>query len=81
MSKAAAIIVLGFFTAFLPFTGFPGVVKIVLAVLFGLSIMALGFLVRQERIWLLRALTGEHKTDAYTENGAPYQVSTPVQKV
>ena len=81
MSKAAAIIVLGFLAAFLPFTGFPGGVKIVLAVLFGLSIMALGFLVRQERIWLLRALSGEHKTDAYTENGASFAGTAPVQKV
>ncbi len=72
MSKAAAIIILGFLTAFLPFTGFPGVVKIVIAVFVGLTIMALGFLVRQERIWLLRALSGEHKTDAYTESGASY---------
>ncbi len=72
MSKAAAIIVLGFLAAFLPFTGLPDGVKIILAVLFGLGIMALGFLVRQERIWLLRALSGEHKTDAYTESGASY---------
>lgn len=72
MSKAAAIIILGFLTAFLPFTGFPGVVKIVIAVFVGLTIMGLGFLVRQERIWLLRALSGEHKTDAYTESGASY---------
>jgi len=75
MSKAAAIIVLGFFAAFLPFTGFPGGVKMALGALIGLSIMALGFLVRQERIWLLRALSGEHKTDAYTENGAAYTPS------
>lgn len=81
MSKAAAIIVLGFFTAFLPFTGFPSVVKITLAVLFGLLIMALGFLVRQERIWLLRALSTEHKTDAYTQNSAPYAASPSIQKV
>lgn len=72
MSKAAAIIILGFLAAFLPFVGIPSGVKIILAVLFGLSIMALGFLVRQERIWLLRALSGEHKTDAYTESGASY---------
>ncbi len=72
MSKASAIVVLGFLTAFLPYTGFPGVVKTTLAVLFGLSIMALGFLARQERRWLFRAISGEHKTDAYTENGAPY---------
>lgn len=81
MSKAAAIILLGFIVAFLPFTGFPAVVKAILGVVFGLLIMALGFLVRQERIWLLRALSGEHKTDAYTENGAPYAAGTPVQKV
>jgi hypothetical protein len=39
---------------------------------FGLLIIGLGFLVRQERIWLGRALHGEHTTDAYTENGPSY---------
>jgi len=72
MSKGSSIIILGFLSAFLPFVGFSVIVKISLAVLFGLLIMALGFLVRQERLWLLRTLSGEHKTDAYTENGAPY---------
>lgn len=63
---------LGLLSAFLPFAGLPILVKISLAVLFGFLIMALGFLVRQERLWLLRAMQGEHKTDAYTENGAPH---------
>lgn len=72
MSKGSSIVILGLISAFLPFTGFPLVVKITLAVVIGFLIMALGFLVRQERLWLLRALSGEHKTDAYTENGAPY---------
>lgn len=72
MSKAALIIILGFIAAFLPFTGFPGGVKTVLAVIVGLLIMAIGYLIRQERIWLLRALSGEHKTDAYTESGTSY---------
>ena len=81
MSKAATIVVLGFLAAFMPFTGFPGIVKTILAVLFGLLIMALGFLVRQERIWLLRALSGEHKTDAYTENGTPYVPQADLPKV
>lgn len=70
MSKGSAIIVLGLLSAFIPFTGFGALVK-VLAVLFGFLIMGLGFLVRQERLWLLRSLSGEHKTDAYTENTAP----------
>ena len=78
MSKAAAIIVLGFFSLFLPFTGFPAGVKMALAALIGLGIMALGFLVRQERIWLKRALASEHSTDAYAENGAAYKETQTV---
>ncbi len=81
MSKGATILVLGFLLAFLPFTGFPTGFKTVLAVVFGLVIMILGFLVRQERLWLLRAISGEHKTDAYTENGASYASATPSQEV
>ncbi|MBI3573491.1 hypothetical protein HY090_00380 [Candidatus Kaiserbacteria bacterium] len=72
MSKAAVVIILGFLTAFLPFTGFPTSAKTVFAIIFGLATMAFGFLVRQERSWLLRALSGEHKTDAYAENGPSY---------
>ncbi len=72
MSKGGLIVLLGFLAAFLPFTGFPIGVKTALAVVFGILVMALGFLVRQERIWLLRAVSGEHKTDAYTETGAVY---------
>ena len=68
MSKAGAIVVLGFLVAFLPFTGFPTGFETVIAVLLGLLIMVLGFLVRQEHLWLLRSLSGEHKTDAYAEN-------------
>lgn len=72
MSKGSALVVLGLLSAFLPFVGVPAAVKVGLAVLFGFLIMALGFLVRQERLWLLRTLSGEHTTDAYTENGAPH---------
>lgn len=62
----------------MPFTGFPTETKILFAVLFGVCIIVFGFLVRQERLWLLRALGGEHKTDAYTENGAPYaEITSP----
>ena len=68
MSKAGAIIVLGFLTVFLPFTGFPSGFETVLAIIFGLLIMMLGFLVRQERLWLKRSISGEHKTDSYSEN-------------
>jgi hypothetical protein len=68
MSKGTIIILIGLFTAFLPFTGFPTNIKTVLAILFGLSIMALGFLAREERGWLVRAIKGGHSTDSYTEN-------------
>jgi len=68
MSKGGAIIILGFLTAFLPFTGFSSGFETVLAIIFGLLIMMLGFLVRQERLWLLRSRPGEQKTDSYAEN-------------
>ncbi|MEK9176731.1 MAG: hypothetical protein AAB923_00375 [Patescibacteria group bacterium] len=73
MSKGALILLLGLVTAFLPFTGFPSDVKILIAVLAGFLLMGLGFMVRQERLWLLRALSGERTTDAYTENSAAYR--------
>lgn len=71
MSKGGLITLLGFSLALLPFLGIPLVVKTVLAVVFGLLVMALGFLVREERQWLMRAIRGDHAADAYTENGLP----------
>ena len=68
MSKGSLIILLAFLITFLPFTGFPTGVKTVFAIVFGLMTMALGFLVRQERIWLLSAIKGESKTDAHPES-------------
>lgn len=76
MSKGSLIILFGLLAAFLPFTGFPSAVKMSLAVFFGIAIMALGFLVRQERLWLIRAIQGERKTDAYTESGIVYPRET-----
>ena len=53
MSKGSLIILLAFLVTFLPFTGFPTGAKTVFAIIFGLAIMALGYLVRQERKWLI----------------------------
>ena len=77
MSKGSTILVLGFLLAFLPFTGFPNAIKLTFTVLFGVIVMTLGFLVRQERLWLMRAISGEHKTDAYTENGPSFAGTVP----
>lgn len=70
MSKGGLITLLGFALALLPFLGIPLVVKTGVAVVFGIAVMVLGFLVREERKWLLRALRGDTEADAYTENGA-----------
>ena len=70
MSKAGIVILVGLLIAALPFLGIPAVAKTVIAVLLGIVIIGLGFLMREERRYLLRALSGEHTTDAYTENGA-----------
>lgn len=69
MSKAGLITLLGFLSAVLPFLGIPTLFKTILFVIFGLLIMGLGFLVREERRWLMRAISGDHEKDAYTENG------------
>lgn len=69
MSKAGLITLAGIVLAFMPFLGIPGGVKMFLAVFFGIAVAVLGFLVREERRHFLRALSGEHATDAYTESG------------
>lgn len=69
MSKAGLIALLGFLLALMPFIGIPLVAKTVLTVVFGILILLLGFLVREERRWLLKALQGDQHTDSYTENG------------
>ena len=74
MSKGSTIAVLGLLAAFLPFTGIPMDVKIGLEVVIGLTVTALGFLVRQERLWLLRALSGEQEISS-AENGEASQSS------
>lgn len=70
MSKAGLIALLGGLLALMPFIGIPSAAKVGLTVLFGGVVLILGFLVREERRWLMRALSGDHQTDAYTENGA-----------
>lgn len=77
MSKGGLITVLGFVLAVLPFLGIPFVVKTALAVVAGIMVMALGFLVREERRWLMRAVRGDHEADAYTENGAREYAKKP----
>ncbi len=71
MSKATVVVFIGIIVALISFMGFPSVVKVTVTVLAGIAIIILGLLMRVERLWLLRALQGGHKTDAYAENGAP----------
>lgn len=76
MSKAGVIVLLGLILAALPFLGIPTLGKTTIAVIGGVLVMALGLLVREERRALMRALSGERQTDAYTENGAQHYVSS-----
>lgn len=77
MSKAVIVTILGIIVALIPLDGLPDVVSTILTVLAGVSIAVLGLLLRAERLWLLRSLTGGHKTDAYAENGAPPKAEGP----
>lgn len=68
MSKAGLIVLLGFLVVALPFLGIPTAVKTILFVASGICVMLLAILVREERRLLMRALSGDHAVDAYTEN-------------
>lgn len=70
MSKAGLIALLGFVIVTVPFLGIPTAAKAIVLFVSGLLVMVLAFLVREERRLLMRALTGDHSTDAYTENSA-----------
>lgn len=71
MSKPAIVVLLGVLVALVPFDGLPEWMSTGLTVLFGFSIAVLALLMRAERLWLLRSLSGGHKTDAYAESTAP----------
>jgi hypothetical protein len=71
VSKAALIVILGIIVVLIPIDGLPDRVSTILTVLAGFAIIALGILMRFERLWLIRAQGGGHRTDAYAENGAP----------
>ena len=69
MSKASIVTILGILVALIPIDGLPDSVSTGLTVLLGFGIAILGLLMRVERLWLIRAGRGEHRTDAYAENG------------
>jgi len=71
MSKDAAIIILGFLVAAMPFLGFPSSWKTVFYVLLGLGTVVFALLLRKELLAYVPRFgsNGEKKTDAYTENG------------
>ncbi len=71
MSKATLIVILGIIVVLIPIDGLPDRISTALTVLAGFGIMVLGVLMRFERLWLIRAQEGGHRTDAYAENGAP----------
>lgn len=71
MSKALIVTILGLVVAFIPIDGLPDVLSSALTVIAGVTIAVLGILMRFERLWLIRAKSGGHATDAYAENAAP----------
>lgn len=71
MSKAVLVTLIGAVIVLLNILyGFPSEIVRWVTIIFGVVIIVLGLLMRVERLWLIRALTGGHKTDAYAENGA-----------
>jgi hypothetical protein len=77
MSKAGLIALLGFITLAVPFLGIPTAMKTIILAVSGVLVIVLAFLVREERRLLMRALGGDHTTDAYTENSAKGYAAPP----
>lgn len=72
MSKATIVTLVGALIIFLNLIyGFPSAWVRWVTVLAGVTVVVLGLLMRVERLWMLRALAGGHKTDAYAENTTP----------
>lgn len=72
MSKAVIVTVVGALIVFFNLLyGFPSAYVRWFTILAGVAIVVLGLLMRVERLWMIRALAGGHKTDAYAENAAP----------
>jgi hypothetical protein len=71
MSKGGLMTSLGLVIIAVPFLGMPSLAKTIILLVSGVLIAFLGILIREERRWLLRALSGDSETDAYTENGLP----------
>lgn len=72
MSKAVLTVILGIIIVLIPIDGLPDRVSTGLTVLAGFAVIILGVLMRFERLWLIRARDGGHKTDAYAESSGPH---------
>lgn len=69
MSKGGLVTLFGFVLLVTPFLGIPMLAKTIVTIIGAVIIMLLGVLMREERRWLMRAISGDHEYDAYTENG------------
>jgi hypothetical protein len=76
VSKASIVTLLGIIVVLIPIDGLPDRISTALIILCGALITVLGLLMRVERLWLIRAQRGEHKTDAFQENGTPQKIET-----
>ena len=76
MSKGSAILILGFVYGVLPFVGIPTMAKTVIAVILGVLLMGLGFLVREEH----RLLSGRN-TDSGGRDAHDGKENVPAQKI
>ncbi len=72
MSKASLVVILGIVMLVVTVVeGLPASLAWWLVVISSSAIIILGLLLRVERQWLLRALSGGHRTDAYEESSSP----------
>ena len=77
MSKGSATVILGVLSIILPFTGFPTNIKTGIAVVLGILIVALGFLSRQERLWLRKTIDAGNNEEFGAHHGSSQKETLP----
>lgn len=73
MSKEVSVILLGLFTALVPYLGLPGSWRTILLVITGLCIATLGFFLRREVL----SRGGTHRADFFVDNRPQQTTAQP----
>ncbi len=71
MSKGSVVVLLGIVVVLVAIAGLPSMLKAGALIVIGLTIAGIGFLVREEKAWLIEILRGERVSGAHDSHESP----------